>query len=138
MKEKIKKIIVMIFLGIGALYFTFGILYSHFLTDKIYNREAYLISVADSLGNIDGAVEIRNKMLKKLFKRSFIRYYKNTKSMKEIIDNYEKKLKDNGYDISYKDGIQGEKNNVIVIINKTKSGFYILVKFDDIFNKLNL
>ena len=138
MRKNFLKKAIIAFFCLGILYLFSGEIYNSLAKETIQIREQYLIDIADSLGNVDESVELRAVVMKKLFNRSFVRYYKNSQPIEEIMRDFEKRMMKNGYNITVGEGVQGEKNGVIVIINKTKVGFYILVKYDDIFDKLNL
>lgn len=89
-KNFLKKAIIALFC-LGILYFFSGKIYSSLAKEPIQIREQYLIDVADSLGNVDESVELREVVMKKLFKRSFVRYYKNSQPIEEIMHDFGKK-----------------------------------------------
>jgi len=138
MRKNFLKKAIIAFFCLGILYLFSGEIYNSLAKETIQIREQYLIDIADSLGNVDESVELRAVVMKKLFNRSFVRYYKNSQPIEGIMRDFEKRMMKNGYNITVGEGVRGEKNGMIVIINKTKDGFYILVKYDDIFDKLNL
>jgi len=127
------------FIFLGLLYFILGIMYNAFFIDRINAREQYIIAIADSIGENEDASEVRENILKKMFNRSFIRYFQSNNSTEEIINKYKNVLLDNGYNVSInKQSVKGEKNGIIIIIEKTDQGFCLLIKYNDIFNKLLL
>jgi predicted RNA-binding protein YlqC (UPF0109 family) len=139
MIKNFKKKFALMFIFLGLIYFTLGIMYNAFFIDRINAREQYIIAIADSIVENEDAIEVRENILKKIFKRSFIRYFQSDNSTEEIINKYKKNLLDNGYNISInKQSVKGEKNGIIITIEKTNQGFCLLIEYNDIFNKLNL
>lgn len=127
------------FIILGLIYFLSRIMYNVFFVDRINAREHYIIAIADSIVENEDAINVKEVMLKKTFKRSFTRYFQSDNSNEEIINKYKKILLDNGYDIEIKNqGLKGECDGIRIIINKTNQGFYLLIEYNDIFNKLSL
>lgn len=139
MIKNFKKKFALMFIFLGLIYFILGIMYNAFFIDRINAREQYIIAIADSIVVNEDAIKVREKILKKIFKRSFIRYFQSDNSTEEVIDKYKKILLDNGYNITIdKQSVKGGKDGILITVEKTNQGFYLLIEYNDIFNKLNL
>ena len=139
MIKNFKKKFILIFIILGPIYFLSGIMYNAFSVDRINAREHYIIAIADSIVENEDAIKVKEIMLKKTFKRSLIIYFQSDNSIEDIINKYKKILLDNGYDVEIKNqGLKGERGGIGITINKINQGFYLLIEYNDIFNKLSL
>lgn len=139
-KIDLNKIFFLMIILVASTMFIIGCLYNYFCTEKIEVREQHLIAVEQMLTPPENAVKIREELLHKAIARKNFVEYKYESSTDKVLPYYIKEFPKRGYKIKSigKKEITASKDGVIVNVRYETNKIFMNIRFDDLFERLNI